>query len=437
MTTVGLAARAAQVGTALVRRPSQAQRSWPILIFLWMALGWAMFQPQFYALERGGLTYLLAVVPALVLPFARPLYLIDAARTRALPVVLFGAAAAGWHFFRSDLDAAIPLLLFTLGVVWMASNASKIRFDDFYVLYGGAVVVGVGVWLFTDLNEWGLIPGMTTLPGQSVWRVSLFPNIAYTGFVSLAFILFFTRDIRPKQPWQLVLLGVAIYFILFSFVRTVVASLVIYAALAWVFRRKRSPAVLFWTALLAAVISNIIIAYSATMFAALGNNSLLSRLFLRGETGLSTYDIFIQLYRPWVWEQHVHQFLSSPFLMGWGSADFNDLKTESLMAGYEQTGDVSLLTKLLAQNGLPALLFLGFLVSRLVVLAKRQDAWGCACFPVVILAMMHWGVIFHPSNANFVLFMLMLIHGSAAFGPYPVRSGPHPRPAALVGTMSR
>lgn len=437
MTSVGLAAPAARVDVARTPRTPASQRSWPVLIFLTMALGWAMFQPQFYALERGGLTYLLAVVPALLLPFARPLYLAEAARTKALPVVLFGAVAAAWHFARGDVDAAIPLLLFTLGVVWMSSNASRIRFDDFYVLYAVAIIVGIAIRLFTGLNEWGLLPGTTTLPGQSVWRVSFFPNIAYTGFVSLAFIVYYTRDTRPKNAFHLALLCAAVYFIVFSFVRTAVAGLVVYAALAWMFRRKRSPAFLFWMALLTAVVSNFVIAYSASIFAAVGDSALLSRLFLRGETGLSTYDIVVQLYRPWLWEQHIHQFLSSPYLMGWGSADFNDLKTESLMVGYDQSGDVSLLTRLLAQYGLPAVLFLVFVVNRLVVLAKRQDAWGCACFPVVILAMMHWGVIFHPSNANFALFMIMLIHGSAGFGPYQVRPNPRQRKAAPAGMLSQ
>lgn len=415
--------------------PLPLARSWPVLVFLMISLGWAMFQPQLYQVERGGLSYYLAVLPALLLPLARPMLLIQAATTRALPIVIFGVVAAAWHFVRGDMDAAIPLLLLTWGVVWISSDAPRIRFDDFYWVYALAVVVGAVAWLGGGVNEWGLVPGTTTLAGQSVWRVSFFPNIAITGFLSLAFIIIFTRDPGKKNALHFVLLGVAAYFIIFSFVRTAVISLMVYFALAWLFRRKNTPSFLFWAALVTAVLSNLIIAYSASIFAAIQNNSVFSRLFLRGEAGLSEYEIYVQLFRPWLWGQHIHQFLTSPFLMGWGSASFNDLKTDSLVFGYEQTGDVSLLTKLLAQNGLPALLVLGFLVARLTVLAKRGDAWGCACFPVVILAMMHWGVIFHPTNATFAIFMLFLIHGSSGFGPYLPRLGPRREPR-VAGTRT-
>lgn len=377
-----------------------------------------MFQPQLYEVERGGISYYLAVLPALLLPLTRPMLLFQAATTRALIIVIFGTVAAGWHFVRGDMDAVMPLILLTWGLVWVSSDAVRIRFDDFYVVYALAVGVGILVWLVGGINEWGILPGTTTLADQSVWRVSFFPNIAITAFLSLAVIMIFTRDTRRKTALHLALLGVAAYFLIFSFVRTAVISLLIYAALAHMFRRKNSPAFLFWMALLTAILSNLVIAYSASIFSAIQNNSIFSRLFLRGEAGLSVYDIYVQLYRPWLWGQHIQQFLSSPFLMGWGSVDFNDLKTDSLVYGYEQTGDVSLLTKLLAQNGLPAILVLVFLVARLAVLAKKRDTWGCACFPVVILAMMHWGVIFHPTNATFLIFMLFLVHGSTGFGPY-------------------
>jgi hypothetical protein len=393
-------------------------RSWPVLAFLMISLGWAMFQPQLYEAERGGLSYYIAVLPAVLLPLVRPMLLVKAATTRALVIIIFGVAAAAWHLVRGDMDAVIPLLLLTWGLVWVTSDAVRLRFDDFYMVYALAVAMGVVVWLVGGINEWGIIPGTTTLADQSVWRVSFFPNIAITGFLSLAFVIIYTRDTRKKTVFHVALLGVALYFLIFSFVRTAVISALVYAALAWAFRRKSSPAFLFWAALLTAILSNLIIAYSASIFAAIQNNAIFARLFLRGEAGLSEYEIYVQLYRPWLWGQHINQFLTSPFMMGWGSASFNELKTDSLVFGYEQTGDVSLLTRLLAQYGLPTFLVIGFIVTSLAELAKRRDAWGCACFPVVILAMMHWGVIFHPTNATFVIFMLFLIHGSRGFGPY-------------------
>ncbi len=153
MTSVRLDAPAARASVERTPRRYASRRSWPVLIFLAMSLGWAMFQPQFYQLERGGFTYYLAVFPALLLPFARPLFLIEAGRTKALMVVMFGITAAAWHFTRGDINATIPLLLLTLGMVWMSSNASRIQFDDFYALYAVAVVAGIAVSAFTNLNE--------------------------------------------------------------------------------------------------------------------------------------------------------------------------------------------------------------------------------------------------------------------------------------------
>lgn len=396
-------------------------RNWPLLAYLAIALGLTMSLGQYFQ-EDGGLLYLALVLPVILLPLARPMLLVDAVRGRALPVVIFGVVAMLWHASRGDFAAVIPMSLLVWGVIWMSSDAARIRFDDFYLLYGGAVLAGIVIWLVGDINQWGVLPGTTTASDESVWRVSFFPNIAYTGFFSLAFLMVSTRDVRPRRRFVAVLLGVAVYFVIFSFVRTAVISLAVYAALAWLFRRKNSPAFMFWTALLSAIAINVLIAYSSSIFSAVQTNPLLSRLFLRGESGLSVDEIYEQLYRPWVWGQHFHQFFTSPYLMGWGSVDFNQLKTYSLFPGMDQNDDISFLTRLLAQYGLAGALFIGFLVSRLAVFAKRGDAWGCACFPVATLAMMHWGTMFHPSDPMFAIFMIVIVQGSEAFGPRPMRA---------------
>jgi hypothetical protein len=160
-------------------------------------------------------------------------------------------------------------------------------------------------------------------------------------------------------------------------------------------------------------------------------------MFLRGETGLSTFEIYQQIYRPWLWGQHLHQFITSPNLMGWGSVEFNVLKTEDLVSGHEELGDVSLPTRLLAQYGLPGLLFVVFMIARLRVLAKRGDVWGCACFPVVVLGLFQWGSMFHPTDPMFVIYMIIMIHGSAAFGPMDPRARVPERAARLRMGMQR
>lgn len=402
--------------TLNVVRPTvspRANRDWPFLIYIGMSLGVTMSLGQYYE-ESGGFIYWALTMPLALLPLARPMIMLDAARGAAFPAVLFAVIGGGWHFVRGDSGAALQAVLLGWGLVWVGSRAARIRIDDLYILYGLAVCVGVLVWLAGDLNQWGVLPGTTSAVGEAVWRVSFFPNIAYTGFLSLILIMVAMRDPRPRRRLAVIVVAVAAYFVVFSFVRTAVVGLITFAALGWLFRRSRSPALLFWAALGSAVFVNIVIVYSPGWFAMLQNNPIISRVFLRGETGLSEYEIWQQLYRPFLWDQHIQQFLSSPFLMGWGSVDFNELRTSDLVAGYDQVGEISLPTRLLAQYGLAGALLLVWIVARLRALAKSGDAWGCACFPAATLAMLHWGTMFHPTDAMFGLLVMILLHGSLA-----------------------
>jgi hypothetical protein len=64
--------------------------------------------------------------------------------------------------------------------------------------------------------------------------------------------------------------------------------------------------------------------------------------------------------------------------------------------------------------GLPSLFFAGYVVHELARLARARDAWGCACFPGILFMLMNWGSVFHPTNAFFVLFFLILTRGASA-----------------------
>lgn len=406
-------------------------RSWPFLLYIGLSLGVTMSLGQYYE-ESGGAVYWLLIAPLAILPLLRPTAMIQAALGTALPALLITLVAAGWQSMRGDVSAALQILLFGWGLVWVSSEAARLKIDDLYKLYGAAVLVGVGVWLFADLNQWGILPGTTTAVGEAVWRVSFFPNVAYTGFFSVLLIMVAARDPRPLSQFGWLIVGVALYFVVFSFVRAAVVGLLTFVLLAWLYRHNRSPAFLFWASLGMAVFVNLAIAYSPAIFLALQKNALISRLFLRGETGLSEYEIWQQLYRPYVWGEHMRQFVTSPWLMGWGSTDFNMLKSQALVAGQEQSGDISLPTRLAAQYGVPGLMLLGYLIMRLVALAKAGDAWGCACFPAVLMAMLHWGTMFHPTDFLFGLFLLSLFHGSRALPEASWRS--RPLPAAEVAT---
>jgi len=202
----------------------------------------------------------------------------------------------------------------------------------------------------------------------------------------------------------------------FSFVRTATIGVMLYLSMRWWLESKpRSPRAMFWVALLLGVGINLIIAGSTTVFVFLGDFEIISRLFLRSESDLSNEEIFAQLYRPWLWMQHLLLFWDSPWKMGQGAFDFFELQIEELNVGTTPAGNEAQLTRLLATFGLPGLLYSWYLISRLRNVAKNRDVWAVACFPTIILLMMQWGSVFHPTDANGAILLLIAIHGSRAF----------------------
>jgi hypothetical protein len=396
-------------------------RSWAFLAYIGLALGVTMSLGQYHQ-EQGGLTYWLLILPLALLPLTRPSAMISAALGSAMPAVIFAIVAACWQMARGDSQAALQAVLLGWGLIWAASRAARLKIDDLYTIYLLSVLAGGAVWLFTDLNEWGILPGTTTAAGESVWRVSFFPNIAYTGFFSLIVTMVALADRRSAHRLRKIVLAVALYFVIFSFVRTVLLGLVTFLFLRFLFSGKSNPRRLFWYSLIFGIFVNLAIAYSAAIFAAIQENPLVSRLFLRGESGLSEYEIWQQLYRPYVWGQHFNQFFTSPFLMGWGSTDFNLLKTEDIIQGLDDSssGDISLPTKLLAQYGLVGAFLIGWWVRLLAEAAKKRDAFICASFPTLMLAMLHWGTMFHPTDAIFGIIMMLMLRGSVSLSrPQP------------------
>lgn len=402
------------------------RREWPFLAYIIISLAVTLSLGQYYQ-ESGGLIYWLLTLPLAFLPLLRSSAMVSSALGRAFPVVVFVVIGGGWHFLHGDMTAASRAVLLGWGLIWVVCSSARIRIDDVYILYASAVLVGALIWLFGDLNYWGLLPGTTTAVGETSWRVSFFPNVAYTGFFSFIVLAIGLRDPRPKSKRVVILLSVAAYFMVFSFVRTALVGLVVFVALRQILEGRKSTQALFWIPLVSTILVNAAITYSPVVLEGIQSNPIISRLFLRGETNESQLEIYQQLYRPYVWGQHIHQFFTSPNFMGWGSIDFNRLKTFALVEGREQGGSISLPTRLLAEYGLAGLLLVGYLVSRLYVLAKRRDIWGCACFPSICLAMLHWGTMFHPTDAMFGLMLLVLMRGSAGFRHKLVQAPPTQR----------
>lgn len=270
-----------------------------------------------------------------------------------------------------------------------------------------------------DINAWGILPRQTA-PAYAGWRVSVTPNIATSALTSLFFFLIALRYKRPLLLSRPALV-IALYFTVLSFVRAALSGLALFGltqfALAKVSFCPLRVMLVAIVLLSVAVVSAVLAPY---MLYHLQDFDLVSRLFLRGQSDLSTYDIYRQSYRPWLWGQHLTLFWDSPFLMGQGSSLSDSSGTHILNPGHLRSDSVSFLTRLLATYGLAVLGLCYFLVERCYVHAKNQDIWGVSMLVVIIWLMLTWGSVFHPTNAVFVLSVLIACKGSAAFAQKPV-----------------
>lgn len=386
------------------------------MLFFATSLTVAMSITQDATPEIGSFAYWLLVLPSLLLPLCNSISIAQNLLNRAWPLLAFGTVAGMWHMLTGDYRAVMQLTLMLWAMGWLGSSRARLADRDLVRLYVLLVLMGAGVWLTTGLNKWGLLP-FTTLQeyAEGGWRLSFYPNIANSATLSLGMVFVLTRNREVMYRFWPVLL-LAGYFVFFSFVRTALIGLALYLLMRWWLSRKpRSQRAMFWMALLLGIGINLIIALSVPVFVMLQEIDLVARLFLRNEVGLSEEAIYAQLYRPWLWMQHVQLFWGSPGQMGLGVFDLSQVQLYELNVGTTPAGNEALLTRLLATYGLPALLFVYYLISCLHDLAQRRDAWACACFPAIILLMMQWGNIFHPTDANGALFLLMVTQGTRAF----------------------
>lgn len=393
---------------------SKHRRNFAMFLYIVLSLCVSMSISQEETPEIGSLRYWLLIAPTLLLPLTDINAIFRALLEQARPILIFGLIAGAWQLLRGDIKALLQLVLIVWVLGWFSSHRARLELRDLIALYLALILIGAYIWIFSDGNKWGLLPNMTVYDGLD-WRISFFPNIANSAVLSLAMFLILTQNAALARKYLVVLLIVA-YFLFFSFVRTATIGVMLYLSMRWWLGRKpRSPRAMFWVALLLGVGINLMVAGSAAIFSTLGEFELISRLFLRSESNLTSEEVFAQLYRPWLWMQHLLLFWDSPWKMGLGAFDFFEMQIEELNVGTTPAGNEAQLTRLLATYGFPGLLYSWYLISRLREVAKNRDVWAVACFPTIFLLMMQWGSVFHPTDANGAIFLLIAIHGSQAF----------------------
>lgn len=386
------------------------QNNKALVTFLFISLGSLLFIGQLDIIERGSFKYFLILLPAIIFPFTRLSYIVCTFFIKTWPIFLMFLLTLVWGIYRHDLHSLNRILLFLVVLSWLELSDITLKVKTITKIYVYIVLGASLLYLCSTINGWALLPG-----GNGIWRVSFFPNIANTAFVSLFIFILCTKDKQTFMDNKFAAC-LSLYFIVFSFVRTAIISLIVYSVFQFCFKNIKSTKLLFLYSILMALFINVLVGYSIEIIHSLQSIPLLSRFLLRGQQGLSNHDIYVQMYRPWVWSNQWNIFINSPHLMGEGIYNFNDFISESLRAkGVEESDSVSMLLGLLASYGLPALLFYYYLLSKNFYNAMRLDVWASSIFPLIIFIGMQWGCVFHPASAIFVLFFLILIRGQKAF----------------------
>lgn len=383
--------------------------------FLALSILMSMLVGQETAVRHYSPLYFAIVLPSLFVPLLWWRGLVTAAFGMGWPLVAFGVLAGGWQMAMGDYRSVIQLFLFIWVLLWICALDVRATTSTYLKLFGAAMVVGCVGYFALQNNPWGFLPRMTS-SDYLVWRISFFPNVVLTGLFSL-FALIAISESRAGFGVRLLSNMLGFYFFIFSFVRTAMLVGAMYVPLAFVFSTMRPN----WRVMFLAPLSLALILHGAIVVAPyvlvhLQGIEIVSRLLLRGNTGLQVQDLYEQLSRPWIWQKHIEFFLSSPYLMGLGNFDFFSLAVPNPGVNQsELSGSEALPTRLLATYGLPTLFLFWFMVARLYKHARAGDYLGCAIFPGIVILAMNYGSVLHPSNFLFVLYFQLLIHGKETF----------------------
>ncbi|WP_097108329.1 hypothetical protein [Hoeflea halophila] len=383
--------------------------------FIVLSIMLSMLVGQDTAVRPYSPLYFAIVLPALLVPLLWWRGIAAASVGIGWPLLVFVLMAGGWQLAMGDYRAAIQLFLFVWVLLWVCALDVRLSSRAYMVLFAGSVLAGCAGYIVLDNNPWGFLPRMTS-SDFTIWRLSFFPSVVLTGLFSL-FVVIVVSESRESFRLRLLSNTAGFYFLVFSFVRTAILAGAIYAPLAvWFSRVRQNWRILFFVPLVLVLVIHGSILVAPYILVHFQDNEIVSRLLLRGKTGLEVKDVYEQITRPWIWQKHFEFFLSSPYLMGLGNFDFFSLAVpvpepnQPVLSGSE-----ALLTRLLATYGWPAFFLIFFMVARLHQHARAGDYLGCAIFPGIVILATNYGSVLHPSSFLFVLYFQLLIHGRKTF----------------------
>lgn len=363
---------------------------------------------------KGSAAYWLLIVAALIPVFMSAGRWVNQAFSGFIWVSLFLLLSVAWSAIRGDGGSILPLLMLSLS--WLYSQCSSAQISAVTVarLFVGLVVFGIGLKAVTNVNYYGILPWLAD-DLRADGRVSFAGNIGFAGVISLlVFVILIAQKTRSPIIWFA--LALSVYFVFFSRVRTALIGVALFGVMYWILSDRRPASARSYFIIGVSVVALTIVAISVAplLLVSVHSAGWASDFFLQGKQSLSADDIQEQLYRPVLWATQLQLFLSSPYLMGWGSAAATMIETAG--STFLSGGDtVSFPTRLLAHHGLPGVLFIWAAMRALWRHAKARDVASVCAWPVCVLVMLSWGSIFHPTDAVGVLYLILTFRGVSAF----------------------
>jgi hypothetical protein len=364
--------------------------------------------------EVGSAKYLMIIIPVFLVAIIKLQEITFTIIFKAWPLLLMVILVMVWGCVNNDIHSSFRLILFLLVISWLEVSSIRLKIKALFKIYYLLILISFFIYFCTDISPWSVFVGSSDVEFGD-WRVSFFPNIANTAFLSLFVFILCTKDDETFKNNKFICI-LSVYFIIFSYVRTAILCLILYSVLYLILRRIKNKWALFWLSLLATVVFTLFVGYSQLLIYKLKDLTIVSKFFLRGQANLSAHEIYVQMYRPWVWKNQWEIFINSPYFMGRGLYNFNDYITSGFRGKeFEETDSVSLLLGFLASYGLATILFYYYILKKNYLNAVQYDSWGCTVFGLIIFISMQWGTIFHPTSGLFVLYFLLLIKGKKGF----------------------
>ena len=270
--------------------------------------------------------------------------------------IVFLAVVILINLVRGDFKTIFSTAVDVLPAYLILTNRRAIiKLPLINCLFVAQIIISI-VTYYANINPYGFISGQSTVVDYD-WKVSLFAYIT-PPFTSLfAFLVFLYNAEKPGKMkfFNIIIMVLAVYFIVFSGSRTVYLVCVFYDAFKGIKYYKKLPQAskfyLYFPFIFIIII--LLIGQGLKSF----NNDLLNSMFLRNVNSVAHYKTDQDLDRYILWKEYLTIFWDN-WVFGAGSETF-----KKAMAFSEIGKDETLLPLMLAIHGIVYFIFLGGMIK--------------------------------------------------------------------------